>query len=288
MRTQAVLMGMDHYNPQECEITKVVALSQEDYDYFRSNLHEKYDFLQQNQEYMTRIDTTPRCLLVMGELSQDGILVDGDRTGRACRTAHFPEAAAYVQAHALEMNADMVALRMLTQDDVIIMEAQHVLNQYGRDGGMQADFSDCYLSALDFHDTQFNGASFRGALLEDCDLSGAGMCFCDFTGATFVRCDARNLSAEEATFENVAIVDCDFKDARLTGSNIKYLRVGTSNFEGANLDHCTTEYDMDQSEEEIKQYCSTEPCGKCQENEKEEAWDHDHICPSCLAAMGGL
>lgn len=287
MRTQAVLMGMDHYNPQECEITKVVTLSQEDYDYFRSNLHEKYDFLQQNQEYMTRIDTTPRCLLVMGELSQDGILVDGDRTGRACRTAHFPEAAAYVQAHALDMNADMVALRMLTQDDVIIMEAQHVLNQYGRDGGMQADFSDCYLSALDFHDTQFNGASFRGALLEDCDLSGAGMCFCDFTGATFVRCDARNLSAEEATFENVAIVDCDFKDARLTGSNIKYLRVGTSNFEGANLDHCITE-SSPKVEEECKQQGCAAPVGKNQGCGPDECWDEDHICPSCLAAMGGL
>lgn len=287
MKTQAVFMGMEYYNPMECEVTKVVVLSDEDYDYFRNHLYQKYDFLQRNQEYMARMGTTPRCLLVMGEHTRDGILVDGDRTGRACHTAHFPEAAAYVQAHAEELTEDLAARRMLTQDDVIIMEAQHILNQYGRDGGMLADFSDCYLSALDFHDTQFNKAIFRGALLEDCDLTGAGMCSCDFTGATFVRCNAQNLSAEEAIFVRATIVDCDFLDARLTHSDLRDIHIEDSNFFGVNLDHCITE-SSHQLEEECKQQCCAAPVGKNQGRGPDECWDEDHICPSCLAAMGGL
>jgi hypothetical protein len=38
MKTQAMLMGMRYYSPQECEITKVVTLTDQDYNYFRNNL----------------------------------------------------------------------------------------------------------------------------------------------------------------------------------------------------------------------------------------------------------
>lgn len=286
MKTQAMLMGMRYYSPQECEITKVVILTDQDYNYFRNNLLEKYDFIRNNQRYMGYEGNTPRCLLVMGEHMEDGILVDGDRSGRACRTAHFPEAAAYVQAHANEMTADLTARRMLTQDDVIIMEARHVLRQYGEDGGVQADFSDCYLSALDFQDCQFNGANFRGAFLEDCDLTGAGMCSCDFTGAYFIRCKALNLIAEESTFVDATIVECDFQDARLTGSNIKYICIEDSNFQGVNMDHCVKEAGWDQ-EAEVEQHGNGSVCDSYG-NGPDECWDENHICPSCLAAMGGM
>ena len=278
MKTKAVLMGMKHYVPQECEITKVVVLEDGDFAYFRNNLFDKYDFLQRNQEYMIRTGSLPRCLLVVGEHTCDGILVEGDCSGNLCRTAHFPEAAAYLQVHANELTEGLVARKMLTQDDVIIMEARHVLYQYGEDGGEQADFSDCYLSALDFQDCQFNGAIFQGAFLEDCDLTGAGMCSSDFTGACFVRCKAQDLIAEESTFVDATIVDCDFQDARLTGSNIKYIDIENSNFHGVNMDHCIKETGWDQ-EDEVEQQPN---------NGSDGCWDEAHICPSCLSAMGGL
>ena len=283
MKTKAVLMGTEHYNPQECEITKMIVLLDEDYDYFRSHLHQKFDFLQHNQEYMARVGSTPRCLLVMGEHTQDGILVEADRSGCACRTAHFPEASAYMQTHANEMTADLAARRMLTQDDVIIMEAQHVLNKYGRDGGMQADFSDCYLSALDFHDCQFNGANFRGALLEDCDLTGAGMCFCDFTGATFIRCNAKDLSAEESKFRDVTILECDFQDARLMHSDIKYICIESSNFQGANLDRCITEHSPEQENTMVQQGGFATDGG--QNSDPNEWWDEKYFGLPGLSAM---
>lgn len=286
MKTQAMLMGMRYYSPQECEITKVVTLTDQDYNYFRNNLFEKYDFIRNNQHFMGYEGNTPRCLLVMGQHTEDGILVEGDSSGRATRTAHFPEAASYVQIHANELTADLTARRMVTQDDVIIMEARHVLYQYGEDGGVQADFSDCYLSALDFQDCQFNGANFRGAYLEGCDLSGAGMCFCDFTDAIFVRCNAEDLSAEEANFQNATILECDFQDARLMKCNMLGVTVDESDFCGANLKNSTADMDAKQDDEVVQQG-SIVTCSS-QGNGPDECWDEDHICPSCLAAMGGL
>lgn len=244
----------------------------------------KYDFLQQNQSYMVRQGTIPRCLLVTGERSGDGILVNGERTGRACYTAHFPGVMEYLGAHIHELNENSVALRMLTQDQVIVMEARHVLHQYGEEGGERADFSDCYLSAIDFSDTQFNGASFRGALLEDCDLTGAGMCSCDFSEARLVHCRAQNLVAECSNFRGVSITDCDFTDARLTESDLTGLCVENTNFLGANLDFCSMENSETPGMEKTEQGSSTAPWGMSQGNE--ESWQTESVCPSCMAAMG--
>lgn len=219
MKTQAMLMGMRYLNPQECEITKVVTLTDQDYDYFQNNLLERYEFIQNNQRYMGYEGNTPRCLLVMGENSGDGILVNSEGPARACRMAHFPEAAAFLMDHSHELTEDGVALRMLTQDDVTIMQALHILWKFEHPGGKQADFSNCYLSVVDFHGMEFSEAIFRGALLEDCYFAKSAMRECDFTGARFIRCKSGDLVAEGCNFREAIFEDSNFESARLIGSD---------------------------------------------------------------------
>ena len=90
---------------------------------------------------------------------------------------------------------------MLTQDEVEIMQAKHILWQHDEPGGERADFSGCHLLGMDFQNMLFNGAIFQGAVFENANLTGAGMCSCDFSKARFIRCDASDLVAEEVELQ---------------------------------------------------------------------------------------
>lgn len=77
---------------------------------------------------------------------------------------------------------DLSKLRVLTQDDVEIMYAKHILFNHG-EGGEKADFTNCRLTNLDMRHIQLNGANFTGALLENVKMNSAGVCFGVFRDA---------------------------------------------------------------------------------------------------------
>ena len=117
---------------------------------------------------------------------------------------------------AIQEHADS-KLRVLTQDEVVIMHAKHTLWRYGV-GGLQADFTGCRLSGLDLHEMCFDGADFRGALIENCDMRNVQANSADFRTARFVNCTMDYFTAEEADFSDAQFAECEVTGSRLAES----------------------------------------------------------------------
>ena len=201
MKINATFQGKQLAMEEEpCEVRKVISLPDKEYAFFKKHLMYEYDFLRKNKDQMGFHNGIRQCVLVMGESSEDGVLVDSSGYDYARYTAPFLGARSYMtlREQNLQVNGE---LKTLTEDDLAILHAKHTLWVYGV-GGEQADFSHCRIAGLSFGDMQFNGACFRDAVLEDVDLSGAGVCNADFTGARFVHCKMDGIAAEECVFQN--------------------------------------------------------------------------------------
>lgn len=312
------------FEPSECEIEKVIHLSDSQFASFQQMLLDNYDFLRENAELMRVENGVTHCLLVVGETLEDGILVNSEGSDYARYAAYFPNAKSFlltqgqtqqvVQAEApveaaspsavggisaallaygekmkkildtvidqalddhdqsayiislpqvketfdndiidddlftamlrerpeiVDMDVcdggdimvvlslesiiehDLSKLRVLTQQDVEIMYAKHILFNYG-EGGEKADFSGCRLTNLDMRHMQLNGADFTGALLEGVRMNDAGLCFCVFRDAKLVGCNLTNAIAEEADFCGATFTKCKMQNGIYTHSNFAH------------------------------------------------------------------
>ena len=107
MRTKAVFAYKEpEYDPQECEITRVVVLPDAKYRHFRKNLLDQYDFISMYADEMGTWDGVAHCLLVKGANSDDGILVRSEGSGYARYSAYFPAADAYLREQERKMVQD--------------------------------------------------------------------------------------------------------------------------------------------------------------------------------------
>lgn len=227
------------YGGETCDVRKVISLPDKEYAFFKKHLMYEYDFLRKNADQMGFRNGTRQCVLVMGESSEDGILVDSSGYGYARYTAPFLGANSYLamQGQNLQVNGE---LKTLTEDDLAILHAKHTLWVYGA-GGEQADFSHCRIAGLPFGNMQFNGACFRDAVLEDVDLSGAGACNADFTGARFFHCRMDGIAAEECVFQNAVFENCTLSQAHLAHSNLTGAAMKDCVLWGADLRNCCVE-----------------------------------------------
>ena len=93
----------------DCNIEKVVVLSEQEYRHFRANMGKKYDFIEENWKLMYAEGLpgveTYHCLLVMGEDSEDGVLVESEGAGNARYAAYQPNIKSYLREQ-LRMAAD--------------------------------------------------------------------------------------------------------------------------------------------------------------------------------------
>ena len=155
---------------------------------------------------------------------------------------------------AIQEHADS-KLRVLTQDEVVIMHAKHTLWRYGV-GGLQADFTGCRLSGLDLHEMCFDGADFRGALIENCDMRNVQANSADFRTARFVNCTMDYFTAEETDFSDAQFAECEITGSRLAESKFQRTVILDSNLTNADLT------DADVKTIEIQDYgdagCGTE------------------------------
>lgn len=78
--------------PEKCKVTKVVELSESDYNYFSKHLLNNYDFILENRDCMGYEDDVRCCMLVLSENSNDGILVDAQGSAYARYVSFLPEA----------------------------------------------------------------------------------------------------------------------------------------------------------------------------------------------------
>lgn len=312
------------FEPSECEIEKVIHLSDSDFARFQQTLLDNYDFLHENADLMRVENGVTHCLLVVAETFEDGILVNSEGSDYARYAAYFPNAKSFlltqgqtrqvVQAEApaeaaspsvvggvsaallaygekmnrlvdlaifqalechdqstyiispselqdtsvrdpfdvelfiamlkerpeiVDMDVgdngevmvtlslesiiehDLSKMRVLTQDDVEIMYAKHILFNHD-EGGEKADFSGCRLTNLDMRHMQLNGADFTGALLEDVRMNDAGLCFCTFRDAKLVGCNLNGVIAEESDFCGATFTECKMRNGIFTHSNFAH------------------------------------------------------------------
>ena len=94
LRTKAILHRKDdEIRAHECEVSKVVELTKDQFAYFQQNLLHDYDFIAENVDAM-RVDKNgvSHCLLVMGEECEDGVLVRSEGYDYARYSALLPHA----------------------------------------------------------------------------------------------------------------------------------------------------------------------------------------------------
>ena len=126
-----------------------------------------------------------------------------------------------VLSHESIIAHDLSKMRVLTQDDVEIMYAKHILFNHD-EGGEKADFSNCRLTNLDMRHMQLNGADFTGALLEDVRMNDAGLCFCVSRNAKLVGCNLNGAVAEESDFCGATFTECKMRNGIYTHSNLAH------------------------------------------------------------------
>ena len=85
MRINAIFQRKEpSYEPSACEVEKIIVLPEDRFLAFRRNLQADQDFISDNADLMkTGADEVEHCILVLGEGSDDGILVDSFGTAHA-------------------------------------------------------------------------------------------------------------------------------------------------------------------------------------------------------------
>ena len=88
------------YKVSRCVIEKVVVLDDEDFNHFKGNLLSDYDFIRDNLDLMYMENNgDSHCLLVMGQNSDDGILVESEGYSYARYSAHLSSAKLYLTSN---------------------------------------------------------------------------------------------------------------------------------------------------------------------------------------------
>lgn len=81
-----------------CVVEKTIELNGSEYACFCQNLLDDYDFLSENRESMyVDAEGVSHCLLVLGEGSKDGILVESEGSSYARYSAYVPHARTLMQ-----------------------------------------------------------------------------------------------------------------------------------------------------------------------------------------------
>ena len=369
------------FEPSECEIEKVIHLSDSDFARFQQTLLDNYDFLHENADLMRVENGVTHCLLVVGETFEDGILVNSEGSDYARYAAYFPNAKSFlltqgqtrqvVQAEApaeaaspsavggvsaallaygekmnrlvdlaifqalechdqstyiispselqdtsvrdpfdvelfiamlkerpeiVDMDVgdngevmvtlslesiiehDLSKMRVLTQDDVEIMYAKHILFNHD-EGGEKADFSGCRLTNLDMRHMQLNGADFTGALLEDVRMNDAGLCFCTFRDAKLVGCNLNGSVAEESDFCGATFTECKMRNGIFTHSNFAHTSFQDTDLWMSSFASCCIENSSIMDTE-------TEGVNLSGASEDEESWVNDSGIR--IGGMGGM
>lgn len=320
---------------QDCEIEKVITLSDAEFAQFQQMLLNDYNFLSENRDCMRVEDDVIHCLLVVGMNSNDGVLVNSGGSSYARYAAFFPNAKSFLltqgqaqeeapaeaaspsavggisvalMAYGEKMNKlidmaicqaleehdqstyifsleelseddnfdkglfaamlkerpeivdmdiggdevmvtlspeaiqahELSKLRVLTQDDLNIMQAKHTLWVYDQ-GGERANFSGCRLTELDMSGMQLNGADFTGALLERVNMSSSGVCSCVFRDARFAECNMTGICAEEADFSGAVFEECNLKRGIFTHSNFAHAQFQDTDLRTADMRACCIE-----------------------------------------------
>ena len=102
-----------------CEVCKVICLADKEYAFFKKHLMYDYDFLRKNADGMGFRNGIRQCVLVMGETSEDGVLVDSSGCGYARYTAPFLGARSYMALREQNLLVSEKAENLTAEPDLV-------------------------------------------------------------------------------------------------------------------------------------------------------------------------
>lgn len=113
MRTTGIMIRKtNEFEVSECVIEKLIVLSEEKYRFFKTHLLEDQDVISDNKDVMFMAPSEEgkyisHCLLVMGEESQDGVLVRSEGSNYARYASYQPHMRSYLKEQ-IQMVADAI------------------------------------------------------------------------------------------------------------------------------------------------------------------------------------
>jgi len=229
----------------KCSIEKTIELPRSKYAAFRSNMLAEYDFIVDNTDLMyTDAGGVTHCLLVLGEGSDDGILINSEGSSYGRYTAFLPNARTIIQ----ENPPENVPRKLLSSDALLTMQAKHILFIQGEPGGEKADFTDMDLMDLNLVCAHLSGACFKGAKIDRCDMKDGSFDSCDFSKAILVETDAAGAYFIESNCEGAVFSSCNLHSSFFAHSNLKnteydgcamnYADISNSDVRGASFLGC--------------------------------------------------
>lgn len=110
MKIKGIMMRKEpQFKLHECSIEKLVVLPELEYRQFCTKMLADYDFIEENRELMYAEGPAGReryhCLLIMGEDSEDGVLVESEGAGYARYASYQPHIKSFLREQ-LRMAAD--------------------------------------------------------------------------------------------------------------------------------------------------------------------------------------
>ena len=138
------------FEPSECEIEKVIHLSDSDFARFQQTLLDNYDFLREHADLMRVEGSVTHCLLVVGESFEDGILVNSEGSDYARYAAYFPNAKSYLLTHGQTQQVEQVKAPMEAASPSAVGGVSAALLAYGEK--MKKILDHVIDLALDDHD----------------------------------------------------------------------------------------------------------------------------------------
>ena len=138
------------FEPSECEIEKVIHLSDSEFARFQQTLLDNYDFLRENAELMRVEDGVTHCLLVVGESFEDGILVNSEGSDYARYAAYFPNAKSFLLTQGQTQQVEQVKASVETASSSAVGGVSAALLAYGKKMDKLLDL--VIYQALECHD----------------------------------------------------------------------------------------------------------------------------------------
>ena len=138
------------FEPTECEIEKVIHLSDSDFARFQQTLLDNYDFLREHAELMRVENGVTHCLLVVGESFEDGILVNSEGSDYARYAAYFPNAKSFLLTQGQTQQVEQAKAPVEAASSSAVGGISAALLAYGEK--MNKIIDKAILEALECHD----------------------------------------------------------------------------------------------------------------------------------------
>ena len=126
-------------------------------------------------------------------------------------------------------------LGIMSNDEIKIALAKHLLWLNDEYGGVQLDLRNKYIEGFDFSRQDLSSAVLNGSRFVNCDFYKATLCFTEACGTCFNDCQLHDVTVEEGNFYQAEFRDCNMERGMYTHSNFHKAKFVQSGISGMNF-----------------------------------------------------